>query len=288
MNLDMESRVKIATACKDGKPVHISKVSSGLACGCHCPKCKSSLIARKGDVRAAHFAHPKGSECQGAAESILHILAKEILSKLDSIEIPEYPYSRTKTFPSGKVVTHETILANGGRVDIEEVLIEKHRDSYRPDIELYSNGKRLIIEIAVTHKVDKNKLRLIRKDDVPIIEIQLEEKHAMNSFEQLESLIQKDLKCKQWLYHPNVKVADREFLMKCRSVKNRYPKRAIFTNPGPPKNYYRRPQQDSDGSSSWSKTIDEWGVEFNKRHGRYPTQEEAERRFPKYYRKKKF
>ena len=58
----------------DSKLIHIDSVSTGLACKCFCPHCKSELVAKNGGSRKVHhFAHANGSDCVGAIESALHI-----------------------------------------------------------------------------------------------------------------------------------------------------------------------------------------------------------------------
>lgn len=112
----MDASIKTAYACKNGQLVHVSTVERGLKCGCYCPNCRNPVIARKGIKRAYHFAHTRGTECMGAAETVLHLLAKEIVEELSSISIPEYRYKREKSLHSGIRIQHEQLLAKGGEV----------------------------------------------------------------------------------------------------------------------------------------------------------------------------
>ena len=63
---------------REGKLVTINDVQSGLSGECVCPQCKEPLIARKGFNKIHHFAHYKGSHCNGSLETSLHIKAKQI------------------------------------------------------------------------------------------------------------------------------------------------------------------------------------------------------------------
>lgn len=75
-----------------GHLVHVDDVPNGEACGCTCPECDSKLIAKnKGQHNQHHFAHVGGSDCVGAVESALHLMAKEILSEGKKIMLPRYP-----------------------------------------------------------------------------------------------------------------------------------------------------------------------------------------------------
>ena len=58
-------------AVKDGKVIHISAVESGLSCGCTCPACGESLVAKKGQKMMHHFAHKSGSDCEYGYETSL-------------------------------------------------------------------------------------------------------------------------------------------------------------------------------------------------------------------------
>lgn len=75
-----------------GHLVHVDDVPNGEVCGCTCPECGSKLIAKnKGQHNQHHFAHIGGSDCVGAVESALHLMAKEILSEGKKIMLPRHP-----------------------------------------------------------------------------------------------------------------------------------------------------------------------------------------------------
>ena len=69
-------------------PIHVDNVPNGKACGCHCPCCKKPLYARQGQKRQHHFAHIGDYNCKGAYETMLHILAKKVLSEAGQIMLP--------------------------------------------------------------------------------------------------------------------------------------------------------------------------------------------------------
>lgn len=58
--------------------VYVDSVPNGNNCGCFCPKCGEALCARNGgNKRMHHFSHISGSDCPGAYERMLHLLAKD-------------------------------------------------------------------------------------------------------------------------------------------------------------------------------------------------------------------
>ena len=141
--------------------VHVDDVAKGNNCKCHCPHCGAPLCAKNaGQWREHHFAHAHGHECEGAYESQLHLLAKEVLQESGRIMLPA---SNNGQFPSGSV-------------RIRHVEIEKWDDRYgiRPDAEgIMENGERLLIEFYVSHKVDGKKRQVIVDNHLNCIEIDI-------------------------------------------------------------------------------------------------------------------
>ncbi len=141
--------------------VHVDDVAKGAKCLCHCPHCNALLYAKNsGTQREHHFAHAFGSECEGAFESSLHLLAKEIIQETGGIMLPK---SSGGNFPTGYMRVHN-------------VEIEKWDERYgiRPDAECFmENGERLIIEFYVSHKVDKKKRQVIVDNHIKCVEIDI-------------------------------------------------------------------------------------------------------------------
>lgn len=150
--------IKLPFGLQDGQLIDITSVESGLACNCACPCCEKPLIAKKGKIKQHHFAHHESEECQGAIETALHIYAKNILKKHTHIVLPPVYFINNLIFPATEVT-------------YDNVLLEKRIENVIPDIIIYIKGKPLLIEISVTHFVDRNKAYKIRKLGYPAIEI---------------------------------------------------------------------------------------------------------------------
>ncbi len=144
-----------------GALVHVDVVAKGMKCGCHCPHCGAPLYAKNaGQIREHHFAHAHGHECEGAYESSLHLLAKEVLQEAGRIMLPQF---NSGIFPSGLVRIHN--------VEIEKW---DERYGFRPDVEgIMDNGERLLIEFLVSHKVDGKKRQTIVDNHLKCIEIDI-------------------------------------------------------------------------------------------------------------------
>lgn len=53
-----------------------------------CPKCNGVVRLKKGEVRRPYFSHQKDTSCDSASETLIHLLAKEVISNLEFIWLP--------------------------------------------------------------------------------------------------------------------------------------------------------------------------------------------------------
>lgn len=187
----------------DGVPRSVDQVERGLACNCTCPLCKAPLIANKGERRLKvwHFSHRANTQCSGALESSLHLAVKAIFEKHKRLMIPPcivYRFHPDHVFPlhhhldMGELVQgffkytshtswHDAWLENGAGkgmhpnkqmlVDFDSVILEQAEGDVRPDIVGIANDRKLFIEVAVTHFIDKEKLTRLRERGTPTIEL---------------------------------------------------------------------------------------------------------------------
>lgn len=228
----MHTQIETAYAFKNNRLVHISDVTSGLNCGCVCVSCEAALVAKKGQINTHHFAHHAATSCAGAAETALHLLSKELFKELNNIVLPPYFISNKKVLKPGYVVIeHKELIAKGGDVLISEVSLEMTQNGFKPDITLTCNSKSLFVEIAVTNTVKRNKMRSIRRCNVPMIEIRLNLTDALLTREELRNKLQNHLASKHWLFHPKQRNAERLFYEKVRSAMRKARQPAMHTKP---------------------------------------------------------
>lgn len=279
----MKQVAKSGYGLKHDKLIHISEVVKGIACGCICVSCKAPLVAKKGLQRTHHFAHAIDSDCSGAAETALHLLSKELFLAMREMYIPTYEFFKQKKTKSGMVVTHEEKVAKGGRVAISKAHIEQPESGFTPDVILDCEGKKLIIEIAVTHKVNRLKLRNIRRRNLPAIEIRLEYSDALLSKIELNAKLQNDLKSKVWLFHPLQREAEGKFLLKLRDTikSNNRSARTVLSKEKHTKPKQYNPQQLTYSLGEYEKA----SADFYKAHKRYPSMEECIRLWPRLWKK---
>ena len=168
---------------RDGRCVGIEDVPSGLACNCVCAGCLRPLIARKGSIRAHHFAHRPGTDCETAGETTLHRAAKQLLAEKRRLWLPEFKGSTARWLTKSMSRTpmwapfqdwvngtiYDAYLAVADTVNVESTFGEM-----RPDVVVVmDDGRELLVEIRVTHAVDQEKRRRIRSTGRACVEIDL-------------------------------------------------------------------------------------------------------------------
>ena len=172
---------------------HIDAVENGMACGCVCPCCKERLMAKNGGTkRMHHFAHASGVDCEGAYETMLHLLAKERIQDAfmthDTFNI-EYEYRSYC-----RKVKECTFFRYGDCYEASRKIfnLKKYYDSCeqelpydtikrRSDLKIFSksnpNLKPVYIEFFVTHASEIEKLHSGEK----IIEIKIESEEDIDN-----------------------------------------------------------------------------------------------------------
>lgn len=190
--------IKIPYGLKEGKLVHISAVDSGLHkdITCICSSCNITLIARKGKKMKHHFAHT--AECLSpdtALESLLHLLVKEVLEEGKTLKLPnknKYAIFLDDKFPTCKFDS----------VNLEKKISLEGSSRYIvADVVGYKNDYPLIIEVFVTHKVNKQKKDLIREINIPAIEIDFSGFTYDTTKEEIEKVLA-DASGSKWIYYP--------------------------------------------------------------------------------------
>jgi hypothetical protein len=263
---------------REGQLFFITDVPRGAACGCRCVRCSQPLVAKKGSIRRHHFAHLEVTSCHGAAESVLHLLAKELIAELDVLVVPQYMFAKQRRTKAGALVRHQALVAKGGSVPVHNVRVEECAGDFVPDVIIESGSKSLIVEVAVTHKVARAKLRRIRRRNLPAIEIRLDPSDSLLRRETLKTKLQRDLTSKVWLFHPAQREAERVFVSKFRDALARSRTRSLPANP----RHFAIRSSSADRSSSQPplSQYDRTAEEFHRTHHRYPTMEECLRLWP--------
>lgn len=101
--------IPFAIEYSSGELVEVGQVKSGRGCGCVCPSCGQSVIARQGDVNQWHFAHdnkgkiPPKSLCEISFYVCCKCFVIEQLIKNETLTLstPSYTISEKQLIASG-------------------------------------------------------------------------------------------------------------------------------------------------------------------------------------------
>jgi len=207
----MAAQHDLTYALRNGELVSISQVGRGLQPDCVCPACGSVLIAKKGPLVRHHFAHVSGNACETAAETALHLLAKKVIcSKGTVLALPAYEIVGRLNLGTNANTLSEVVPGVGGKaIRIAHGRPEVQFDGLTADavIEAASgggrSGKRLIVEISVTHPCGKPKIQRLAAVGIPAVEIDMTRfRFAQGFCEQSVQQALLDEGSVKWLYHP--------------------------------------------------------------------------------------
>lgn len=200
----------------EGRIVSVEDVRRGKACDCCCPECGEVLIARQGEVRAWHFAHESEGDCTGAAEGALHRAAKQLLIEADGVLVPALEAKASHRLDDGRL-GEVTVVKPAESRTLTKSRAEVMVGTYRIDVVAANNGRPILIEVAVTHKVDGTKRSALCALGAPCFEISLDVfRHESWSWEALREEV---LLCpgnRQWLFHPEQSMLDEQ--ARCEAV----------------------------------------------------------------------
>jgi hypothetical protein len=180
-------------------------VPLGKNCGCICPGCRQPVYAKHcmSGKRMPHFAHAPGSDCATGFETALHQAAKQLIEARGVLAFPELVVSIRIVDDMGRAHQPQKQLAPAGRRELSNVVLEQAVGQIRPDVRVDADGLGIVlVEVAVTHFVDENKMGLIKQSGVPAIEIDLSALREA-TFEALEVALFDDPARTRWLYHPD-------------------------------------------------------------------------------------
>lgn len=187
---------------------HILAVPNGLKCQCVCAHCGHALVARnnKQNQKRPHFAHASGKNCDGAFETTLHWLAKELLAKTKQLYLPDFhsdfnPLNPRSFFRQGKMIVFDEIML--------EQKIGRYSAALIPDAIGIINGKEIYIEFARTHFIDQRKKRKIKSSQKACIEINL----SQQTFDEQSLLNRLHTKNKfvYWINNPRLSKAYKDY-----------------------------------------------------------------------------
>lgn len=185
----------------DGRMIPIAQAERGAACGCVCPQCNRPLIAKKGDEIQHHFAHASDASCEGARETMLHKLGKQIISDVKAIWLPAI------TARVEQIIRpiRERRLFEADHVEVETAI-----GPFRPDVVMKKGDRTVAIEILVSHRSTPEKIAFYRAQRIDAVEIDLNGMRvdAMFPDEVVRSVT--EMHHRYWLFNQEVDEAETE------------------------------------------------------------------------------
>jgi hypothetical protein len=171
--------VRLVHAEKNGRLVRVSDVPAGRACGCACPVCRQTVMARKGPVLRHHFAHAGSGGCRG--ETVLHEVAKRLLAQRIGRCLRQarpLPLAWRCRFCGD---------AHGGDLlrRARRVLTEAGLGGHRPDVLLAEAGGRAVaaVEIVVSHAPTRAARDACRRAGAAVVVFRVRDGRAVERLE---------------------------------------------------------------------------------------------------------
>lgn len=204
-------RKELAFGLRDGVQVSITDVERGAACGCVCPACGAPLIAHKGDILVHHFAHAGAGEgCGVGAETNAHLWAKQELASALWIRLPPVEAAAEGL--------HRRIH-QGCDFQFASAELEKHAGEIVPDVQLTAaDGRRLIVEVYVTHACDPEKIARIQAGGVSAIEVDLSPWRLSQDADAIARALLTEAP-RRWLFNPAITRAEGELIEEAAELK---------------------------------------------------------------------
>lgn len=203
--------VRIPFGESDGRMFGPMEVPNGGRCGCVCPACSGPLIAYQRGGKKPYFGHKPNAACEGAAETALHRMAKQIVAESAVFEVPEF-HVRETAYVGEESATEAACVCKRGRLIVDDSALEQATadGALRPDVRLWGviEGTEvkceLWVEIAVSHPVDNDKASAMQADGIRCIEIELDPKAPLVDHAALVEQIRGPWAFTHWISHPRV------------------------------------------------------------------------------------
>lgn len=213
-----------ARRLSDQQLVSPDQVPRGLACNCVCPGCEHPVLARQGTEREWHFAHSKSDPCGDGYEVSVHELAKQLIRDRRELLLPAFEAAVSARDAFGQVLDEKQIFSGSRLVSLDTCVTGRARQEVTPDICGTLNGKEILVEITVFHRLMPEKRERLVETGLPSFEIDLSSfkvKQATRSL--VADAVFSETGNRKWIYHPRIAAAEADLQAKLdvRLIKSR-------------------------------------------------------------------
>ncbi len=225
------NRIPFGLEKATGTLVDVHDVPRGKQSGCICPSCHIDLVARKGELKAWHFAHftqdkakEEVHECEYSFYVSVVMMIRQLLDGLEScrIELPTYE----KQITVEGMQRWETIT-KASRVTMKKVGLDQKYDGHVFDILGWVQAKEKIVPLALELEHPEKPIRPYTPSKEPaqigILAVDLtwldslfwETKERSRTFKEvLLSFLLDSKDGKRWLYHRNQRAVEQRAIEK--------------------------------------------------------------------------
>ena len=140
--------------------LHVDSVKKGLECNCICPDCDDPMIAKKGKVKAHHFAHSSKTERESCYMTMLHKVMQQHFARLEFLSLPASEFS----------IFSKIINVPKRKVKVLGAKLEFKIGQYYADVLLETKLGDIAIEIFVTHKNEEEKINYYKNNNIASLE----------------------------------------------------------------------------------------------------------------------
>lgn len=167
-------------------------------------------MARKGPEKIAHFGHSARSACGGGPETALHLLAKQILADKLTLLLPAMVSSHNgieQHLRDARLFIFDRALIETPLKDMPSAA----KGMLIPDLFLYKEERRLMVEIHVTNPCGEEKIARLREQDIAAIEIDLSRVPRDAPPAAIEDAVLYSAP-RRWVFHREIEAAVAEFI----------------------------------------------------------------------------
>lgn len=161
------------------------------------------MLSKQGTEKVWHFAHAKVGDCAGAYEISVHELAKQLIREHKSLLLPALEVKLCANDAFGKLLSEQETLFDGKAVRLDECKAGKQLGSVTPDVWGMLNGREILVEVTVFHRLMPEKRQRLIETGLASFEIDLSTfKSQQATRELVEAAIFKAVGNRAWIFHP--------------------------------------------------------------------------------------
>ncbi|WP_456264679.1 hypothetical protein [Caballeronia grimmiae] len=194
------------------------------------------MLAKQGAINDWHFAHAVDMNCSSAGETALHLAVKQSILDGNRIGVPALEVDATATVDG--YTRYASRVINATIVPYSSPRTEVRIADVIADAVVQSHGQELIVEVAVTHKVDDEKLGKLRKLRRAALELQAWTLPRTAGWDELREFLAGATDRRAWLFNGREDIerrnAYREALRLARAASQSATRSPIITTPAKP------------------------------------------------------